>query len=71
MDSYFLNSLSKFESNHNELESVKNIIKEIKSKENHDIELSKTDFEAPEYPIENYENQQHAIERHIKKKYFF
>ena len=65
-----LNSLPNyiFESNHNDLESVENIMKQVKLQENHDIELCKTDYEVSEYPIEYYENQQHAIERHMKKK---
>lgn len=66
MNSDAFNSLP----NHNGLECIENIMKQVKLQENHDIELCKTDYEVSEYPIEYYENQQHAIERHMKKKYF-
>lgn len=72
MNSNLLNSLPKyiFQSEHSRLKSVTSILKEVKEQQSRDAALqSITDqCEVSEYPIEFYENQQHAIERHMSIK---
>jgi hypothetical protein len=56
-----LNSLPKyiFESDHSQLKSVESVLKKISSDAFDDC------GEVSEYPIEYYENQEHAIQRNI------
>jgi hypothetical protein len=72
MNSNLLNSLPKyiFQSEHSRLKSVTSILKEVKEQQSRDAALQSTtsECEVSEYPIEFYENQQHAIERHMSIK---
>lgn len=70
MNSNLLNSLPKyiFQSDHARLASVKNILKESKEQQNREENLTNNFGEVSEYPIEFYEHQQHAIERHMSIK---
>ncbi len=63
---YNLNSLPKyiFETDHTQLKSVDSILKKIQLTEPFD-----DCGEVSEYPIEYYENQQHAIERQMSVRY--
>lgn len=74
MNSTLLHSLPKyiFQSDHDRLERVKDIMKDLKGNRNQSSEslseLINNDCEVSEYPIEYYENQQHAIHRHMSIK---
>lgn len=72
MNSHLLNSLPKyiFQTDHARLTSVANILKEVKEQQSRDGALNTINDlgEVSEYPIEFYENQQHAIERHMSIK---
>ena len=74
MNSHLLNSLPKyiFQTDHSSLKCVKSILKEVQEQQNR--EDNGVNFglsEVSEYPIELYEHQQHAIERHMSIKYEF
>ena len=59
-----------FQSNNyqEELEKLDDMNNEVKFIENIEEACTSKDCEVSEYPIEFYENQQHAVERHIKNK---
>ncbi len=61
-----LNILPKyiFDAEHSKLKSVDSIIKSI-----HEHDATLHTGEVSEYPIEYYENQQHAIQRHMNITY--
>jgi hypothetical protein len=63
-----LNTLPKyiFDAEHSKLKSVDSIIKNIQ-----EYDTSLHTGEVSEYPIEYYENQKHAIERHMNITYVF
>lgn len=75
MNSHLLQALPKyiFQSDHESLKSVNNILKEVKEQQNRDDRIGNIGNigggEVSEYPIEHYEHQQHAIERHMSIKY--
>jgi hypothetical protein len=75
MNSHLLNSLPKyiFQTDHgSKLKSVKSILKEVEEQQNREENgVSFGLSEVSEYPIELYEHQQHAIERHMSIKYEF
>lgn len=73
LSSNLYNSLPKyiFQSEHAPLDKVKEILDEVKEQQNRDSEVHMVNgvgYEVAEYPIEMYENQQHAIERHMSIK---
>jgi hypothetical protein len=74
MNSNLYQSLPKyiFQSEHAPLERVKDILNEVKEQQNRESDIINTttngDYEVSEYPIEMYEHQQHAIERHMSIK---
>lgn len=67
MNSNLLNSLPKyiFQSEHERLTSVNNIIKDLKEQQDREHMVA---CEVSEYPIEYIENQAHVINRHISIK---
>ena len=74
MNSNLLHSLPKyiFQSNHSGLKSAERLVKKVKEQQTSKDDATvgaESEFEVSEYPIEFYENQQHAIERHMKKKF--
>ena len=75
MNSNLYQSLPKyiFQSEHAPLGKVNEILNEVKEQQNRDSEIHivNGDYEVAEYPIEMYEHQQHAIERHMSIKYVF
>ena len=75
MNSNLYQSLPKyiFQSEHAPLERVKDILNEVKEQQNRESQdihtVGSGDYgEVSEYPIEMYEHQQHAIERHMSIK---
>lgn len=70
MNSNLLNSLPKyiFQSDHERLTSVNEIIKDLKEQQERQQNLTDTACEVSEYPIEYIENQAHVIKRHMNIK---
>ncbi len=72
MNSNLLQSLPKyiFQSEHEPLKSVKSILKKAKEDQAKDEtpDIVNSAYEPPEYPIEIYEHQQHALQRHMSIK---
>ena len=71
MNSNHLNQLPKyiFQSEHDRLKSVKHILQEVQEKQNRENDpLENGGGEVSEYPIEYYEHQQHALQRHMSIK---
>lgn len=71
MNSNLLNQLPKyiFQSEHERLKSVKHILDEVKEQQSRDNDpLASSGGEVSEYPIEYYEHQQHALQRHMSIK---
>jgi hypothetical protein len=74
MNSNLLHSLPKyiFQSEHSGLKSAESLVKKVKEQQTSKDDPTvgaESECEVSEYPIEFYENQQHAIERHMKKKF--
>jgi hypothetical protein len=72
MNSNLLQSLPKyiFQSDHEPLKSVKSILRKAKEDQAKDEtpDIVNNGYELPEYPIEIYEHQQHALQRHMSIK---